>query len=577
MMNWKNSIRTRQLTIFILFLLVSIVLSSFLYYNAIKVAKQSINDKMNSQADFFVDSIDQQIMNIKNMMYDLFSARKLVFLVNPNSTLTNYERRDAVLTEQERLFSLKNSSLLVKSATLYLPKANMKISSDVVETLDEDDITFIESHYSSVNRIMNYEDNKLFMVSTGTPYYKNITMTDAFFYVELNRDKLIDTLATFNTIKNSGSFLFQQNQNILIESDEGGNYGTGVMDMISKQPDYSAEKNVSIKVKSQKFLTVIRKSDYFGIFVQYNPEQEVLSDLQIYKWLVFIYIVLMGFLSISISAYTERNIHKPLIKLLRAFSRVEQGDFNSELKLTASKGNEFNYLYDGFNHMTLEIRNLIEEVYIQKDLTQKAELKQLQAQINPHFLYNSFFSLSQKIRRGDNDTAEKFAQHLGVFFRFLNKNNSDDVPLSMEVEHARSYTSIQQSRFYDRIRIEFEQLPEQYNNLLVPRLILQPIIENAFEHGLENKEEGGILKITFVEKEAFLEIRVEDNGDHGDIQLDKLKALLGNKEHVEVTGLLNIHKRLQIYFGEEAGLAVRRSSLGGIEVLIKLIPNDYES
>lgn len=575
-MNWKNSIRTRQLTIFILFLLVSTVLSSFLYYNAIKVAKQSINDKMNSQADFFVDSIDQQVMNIKNMMYDLFSARKLVFLVNPSSTLTDYERRDAVLTEQERLFSLKNSSLLVKSATLYLPKANLKISSDVVETLNEDDISFIESHYASVNRIMNYEDNKLFMVSTGTLYDKNITMTDALFYVELNRDKLIDTLATFNTIKNSGSFLLQQNQNIFIESDKGVYYSTGVMETIGKKPDYSAEKNVSIKVNKQKFLTVIRKSDYFGIFVQYNSEKEVLSDLQIYKWLVFIYIVLMGFLSISISAYTERNIHKPLIKLLRAFSRVEQGDFNSELKLTTSKGNEFNYLYDGFNHMTLEIKNLIEEVYIQKNLTQRAELKQLQAQINPHFLYNSFFSLSHKIRKGDNAVAEQFAQHLGVFFRFLNKNNSDDVPLSMEVEHARSYTSIQQSRFYDRIQIEFEQLPERYTNVLVPRLILQPIIENAFEHGLENKEEGGILKITFVDKATFLEIRVEDNGDHSDIQLDKLNALLVNKEHGEVTGLLNIHKRLQIYFGEEAGLAVRKSPLGGIEVKIKQIPKDYE-
>ncbi|AIQ51391.1 hypothetical protein R70331_07600 [Paenibacillus sp. FSL R7-0331] len=552
-------------------------MSSFLYYNAIKVAKQSINDKMNSQADFFVDSIDQQIMNIKNMMYDLFSARKLVFLVNPNSTLTDYERREAILTEQERLNSLKNSSLLVKTATLYLPKANLKISNDVVEALSGEDMSFIEKHYPSVNQIMNVEDNKLFMVSTGTPYDKNLSMTEAFFYVELNRDKIIDTLSTFNTIKNSGSFLFQQNQNILFESNEGGSYGKNMMEYIRSDPNHAEENSLTLNVDKQKFLTVIRKSDYFGLFVQYNPEKEVLRDLQMYKWLVFIYIVVMLFLSVSISAFTERNIHKPLVKLLRAFSRVEHGNFNSELKLAAGKGNEFSYLYDGFNHMTLEIRNLIEEVYIQKNLTQRAELKQLQAQINPHFLYNSFFSLSQKIKRGDNAIAEEFAQHLGVFFRFLTKNNSDDVPLALEVEHARSYTSIQGSRFYDRIHIEFEELPERYNDLLVPRLILQPIIENAFEHGLENKEENGMLQITFAENGPYFEIHVADNGEESSgLYPDQINSGLENREQCEVTGLLNIHKRLKIYYGERSGLEVRRSALGGVEVIIKLIQSKYE-
>lgn len=575
--NWKNSLRTRQLTILILFLFVSALFSVFLYYNAIKVAKQSINDKMNSQADFYIDSIDQQVLNIENMMYDLFSSRKLAFLVNPNSTLTDYERRDAILSEQERLISLKNSSLLVKSATLYLPKANLKISNDIVESMTIDDLLFIEKHYSLVNQIMNYEDNKLFMVSTGSPYEKDFKMTEAFFYVELNRDKIIDTLAKFNTIENSGSFLYQQNKDIYIESTKGENFGKDVMQYINENSGHSEAQTLSVDVHNQKFLTVIRKSDYFGMFVQYNPEKEVLRDLQIYKWLVSIYIVLMIFLSISMSAYTEKNIHKPLSKLLRAFSRVEQGDFNSELKLTSNKGNEFSYLYDAFNHMTQEIRNLIEEVYIQKNLTQKAELKQLQSQINPHFLYNSFFSLSRKIKRGDLEIAEEFARHLGVYFRFLNKNNSDDVPLSKEVEHARSYTSIQQTRFYDRIQIQFEKLPEQYNDLLVPRLILQPIIENAFEHALENMEEDGLLNITFVVNEPFLEIHIEDNGQDTDaLTPEELNARLENNDSGEVTGILNIHKRLKIYFGERSGLVVRKSSLGGVEVIIKLLQKDHE-
>ena len=112
---------------------------------------------------------------------------------------------------------------------------------------------------------------------------------------------------------------------------------------------------------------------------------------------------------------------------------------------------EFGQLYDGFNRMKERIGKLIDEVYVQTSLAQRAQLKQLQAQINPHFLYNSFFILSRRIKRGDYDNAVEIAEHLGDYFRFLTRNESDYIPLRREVEHAQSYAAVQAARFVDRI------------------------------------------------------------------------------------------------------------------------------
>lgn len=218
-----------------------------------------------------------------------------------------------------------------------------------------------------------------------------------------------------------------------------------------------------------------------------------------------------------------------------------------------------------------QLKQLIEEVYVQKNLAQRAQLKQLQAQINPHFLYNSFFILSRRIKRGDIEGSEEFAKHLGNYFKYLTRDAADDVPLQREVEHATSYAAIQGARFAGRIRVEFGELPKEAAGILVPRLILQPILENAFRYGLENKTEQGLLRIDFRQTEEVLEIVVEDNGEEAtDECIEKMKNSLKEDSGAEVTGLINIHRRLQIYFGSEYGIYVERSQIGGVAIKMRI-------
>ena len=138
---------------------------------------------------------------------------------------------------------------------------------------------------------------------------------------------------------------------------------------------------------------------------------------------------------------------------------------------------EFADLFNSFNEMAEQLDELIQKEFQQTLLLEKAQLKQLQAQINPHFLYNSFFTLNQMIARDMKEPAKELSRELGVYFRFLTRNTSDEVPLSDEYEHARVYADIQGFRFDGRIKVEMDELDQQLAQITVPRLILQLMIK----------------------------------------------------------------------------------------------------
>jgi two-component system, sensor histidine kinase YesM len=223
--------------------------------------------------------------------------------------------------------------------------------------------------------------------------------------------------------------------------------------------------------------------------------------------------------------------------------------------------------------MVERLKTLINQIYKQKILSQKAELKQLQSQINPHFLYNSFFILSRMIKLGQYENSSDFASQLGGYFKYITRSASDEIELQKEVEHARVYTNIQEIRFSRRIRVIFQDLPDCWNDIIVSRLIIQPVIENAFEHGLENKKKDGIIQVTFNSIDRGIQISVEDNGEEltGN-ELANLQQMIAELDDTtEYTGILNIHRRITLKFGEESGMVLSKSTLGGLRVDINIM------
>lgn len=120
------------------------------------------------------------------------------------------------------------------------------------------------------------------------------------------------------------------------------------------------------------------------------------------------------------------------------------------------------------------------------------------------------------------EEAIRFTDQLAKYFRFITRNKRDTVPLEQEVDHARNYVMLQLSRFSDRVSVSFEDVPDSLKPIGVPRLLMQPLVENAFVHGLENVDEGGLLRVSFRARSDGAIISVEDNGEDAELQLTRM-------------------------------------------------------
>lgn len=162
------------------------------------------------------------------------------------------------------------------------------------------------------------------------------------------------------------------------------------------------------------------------------------------------------------------------------------------------------------------------------------------------------------------------SSHLSRKDEYVTRSGQPDVPLSAEAEHARNYAMIQDMRFSNRIRLRFPPLPGDMKDIIVPKLILQPLLENAYQHGLKETMANGLIDVRFQKTETEAVILVEDNGKNlTDEALESLKESLENPDVQETTGLINIHRRLRLRFGAPYGLSFNRGESGGL--LVKML------
>ena len=555
------SIKSRQLLLLFSIFFFIMVCSYFIFHAVSRVSVNAIYQRMESQAEYYVASLDYQIAGIIQQQVVFFSDRQLAFLTDRQLIQNDYDRREALLSVQDRLFILKSSNILIQELSLYIPQADYLITPSRVDELREGDWEKLEMIKGQQARFVPVEGGISYTLSES-PY-----ASEANFYLQvvLDAGQLRENLNTFASGE-GGAFAVQAETDWLLEDSVGAGLADKIYEKIGREE--LNKRLTEVTVDGKVYLVSIAPSDYFTL-IQYYPRESVLAELNMYTWIFAAFLVIAGCLAVLFSGYTEKMVNRPLKKLQQAFGELQQG--NMDIRIHHSSRDEFEYIYEGFNYMTRELQRMIDEIYVQKNLTQKAELKQLQTQINPHFLYNSFFLLSRWVKRGDLENAGTLAEHLGTYFRFLNRNAKDTVPLKEEIEHAQCYAKIQEARFGDRIRVLLEPLPVEAEDIMVPRLIVQPVLENAFEHGLENREEDGVLKISYGLSEDTVRIHIENNGEITEEELQEMEDRLKDDYVGEMTGLANSHKRLRIFFKGRGGMEVRRGPMGGVEVTLCIV------
>lgn len=556
----RLSVRGKLTVFFALIILVIMMITLALHIRTTQVIRQSIYDEMLSNVVYYQQTLDSQIQNISRLQIEFFQDRQLPFLAGRDSLLNEYERRDAYLSVQERLHTITGISDLVDGGVLYFPKTEYRITDTNIGAMSAQDLETMHDYLSYGDSNIYFRDGRYFIARTGEVRSTFSSNPNYLLVITFSSEEIIRQLSLLSDSDVSGAFLYDQSQEALLAAPSAIS-SEDILHALKMDADGSYAATQRLRIGQQNFLALVQPTEMGAVLVQYTPEDAVTAWIR-QSWMATgLFLMGMLLLAVVFFVYVQRIVHKPLRTLSQAFGRVEKGELREHIHHDSN--DEFAYIYMRFNGMEDHLIRLIDEVYVQKNLAQKAQLKQLQAQINPHFLYNSFFILSRRIQREDSEGAMELAKHLGDYFKYLARDQADDISLLDEVAHARSYAAIQGARFASRMTIEFGELPVSWQSIRVPRLILQPLLENAFKYGLENISEDARLCVSFVEQSDGLEIAVEDNGETT-VDIAAMQRMLEETSPDVVSGLKNIHRRLQIYFQGRAGLQITQSSLGGV-------------
>ncbi len=273
------------------------------------------------------------------------------------------------------------------------------------------------------------------------------------------------------------------------------------------------------------------------------------------------------------SVHFARRITEPIAALAKKAEKLGEGDFSVTPIETNSA--ELQTLDKGFNEMVGRINTLMGKQIEDQKYLHRAELELLQAQINPHFLYNTLDSIVVLAENHRDEEVIQMVTSLSVFFRNSLSKGKDIITLRAERAQVASYLEIQQIRYSDILNYDIH-IPDELLDCMVPKLVLQPLVENALYHGTKNKRGIGNIYITGKDLEDDMLLQVKDTGAGMDAdQLQALQAGVYEDRHTGL-GLVNVHKRIKLYCGDRYGLSFE-STLGQGTTVSVLLPKDMWS
>ncbi|WP_322906942.1 sensor histidine kinase [Paenibacillus campi] len=346
-----------------------------------------------------------------------------------------------------------------------------------------------------------------------------------------------------------------------------------------KLPDVSGEVTVQQEGSTLVAASKLDKIDW--TIVSTTPAQDLNVELTQTKRYLLIVVTILILVSALIALIVSRTISSPLARLVRQMKQVEHGNFRGMVNVTSYE--EINGLVASFNHMVQRVEELIERVKRSSVSEKNAELHALQSQVNPHFLYNTLDMIYWMLDEKGNDRLGEVVLSLSQMFRYSSHwEGKAEVMLREEVEQIRHYLTIIQMRLEDRLTVDI-RIDERWMNLIVPKMLLQPVIENAVKHGLEAQRGQGLLVVEAVPDEHYLNIRVSDNGAGMTAEtlyhLHRSLLVSDNEQQDEAAlaargrqgiGMQNVHQRLQYMFGDEYGIGIESKPGRGTRVTLRL-------
>lgn len=365
----------------------------------------------------------------------------------------------------------------------------------------------------------------------------------------------------------SGRIIYHNNERMI-----------GLMDEeINRYPIFNGSFQ-AVSAEQSNIISVHEMQEFGWVLAHSIPLKVLTERTDLVKNVtIFIFIIFVAISSI-LAILVALNVSRPIKKLSTLMKHVERGNFNVDLQIKTR--DEIGLLARSFNSMVARIRDLIEKNYFIEIKQREAELYALQAQINPHFMYNTLETIGTAVEEGETETVVDMVTVLGRMLRFSLNNESKLVRIYEEVQHVHDYLTIQTFRFEERVRFIIQATIET-EQWYCPKFIIQPIVENAVKYGLEYRK--GVHIHIHVSKEFGagsgtddIVFRIRDDGPGIEFErLNQLRSVLKGGQMLQGVnglGLKNVHSRIGILFGEDYGLQIDSTEGKGTEIIIRIPP-----
>ena len=563
------------------FIIVTFIpIASLGVFSYFKINGIILNENVNSIATE-LNQIRQNINNTFDVCVEvsqsLYSNKELDNFLR-NDYLNNVELFDAYTsilnpTVETVLINHKNISNIV----LYTENRSILLESTNIAFISESDI-----ERKFVSDIYKYRMVWKYTQTTGKKQvfslyrllnYFNISKPSDVIRIDINEDSLYSFIEEES--RNKELFVIDDKGNVVTASHRdyiGRNLGS--TDYIGKVLDAGESGYFYSKLNGSDNLVVYNTlSNKWKVIARVNTGTLIDRTRKVANIIIFVCAGVI-IVILLLTKYLSGRLTMRISNSMKKMREIEKGNMDIVLE---ESGDEIGLLNHSFNTMIKRLNNLINENYISNLKKREAQIEALQSQINPHFLFNTLESIRMRlVKNGDKETA-KVIRNLAKLFRTRLEFEDSMVTLMKEIELVEDYIRIQIYRFGDRVRF-INDIDKKYNGYIIPKLTIQPLVENAMIHGIEGKEDGGEISLQAFERDGYFIISVTDTGTGMDIvTLKAVNDALSMNDKFSLhgsIGIVNVHERLRLYFGNDYGLKISSREGIGTEVSMYLPGGD---
>ena len=553
---------------------------------SMKFTNTSIFENSSEYTHTIIQQMNQNIDSYIDYM------ENIAYLISSNEDVQDYlfdekidnEGRYRILNQLQTILDsrsdIRNVGIISKNGRMLINDGSKSVNQDLdlntqewyANALEKPNGPILTS--SHVQHIISGERPWVITLSRGIRDRSGSGEKEGVFFIDLNYSA-ISELCDQSTVGTKGyAFILDAKGNIVYHPQQQQLYNELQTENISLIMDTDEDTVLTGTGNDGKLYSISRSEKTGWTVVDCTNVKELLSKSRQAQSVYVLTAIILVIVALLFSRFMARSITLPIQKLRDSMKKVQEGDFSVSDVVVDSK-NEIGSLTKSFDVMTHRIHELMEQNVHEQEEKRKSELKALQSQINPHFLYNTLDSIIWMAEGKKNEEVVLMTASLARLLRQSISNEDEVVPIANEVEYARGYLTIQKMRYKDKLEFQIEV---DSSILYIPliKLVLQPIIENAIYHGLKYKESKGLLIVKGFMKDGNAVLQVIDDGVGMDEETlahiyDKHKV----NYHSNGVGVYNVQKRLKLYYGEDYGITYT-SELGKGTTATITIPGRQE-